>query len=194
MTNTKEQIKALVDCAQKAEYELMAASIQHNCHSCDETATLLGNALLAFTAGEDATPQDDVERVARAIYETDPRADEDGYWMPWEVYKHADDQGYERLVEAAKAAIAAKPRREEARPVTPEGKPIFGEDSAWDVKSYLTAMGTSRQLSEDEAVEVMADTYEKAFESCLGNRSIRRFYALRAAYRALLAASAKGGK
>lgn len=150
MTNTKEQIKALVDCAQKAEYELMAASIQHNCHSCDETATLLGNALLAFTAGEDATPQDDVERVARAIYETDPRADENGYWMLWEVYKHADDQGYERLVEAAKAAIAAKPRREEARPVTPEGKPIFGEDSAWDVKSYLAGIADADKYLKEQ--------------------------------------------
>ena len=106
----------------------------------------------------------------------------------------ARDGKRECALQAIKVVTDAKPRREEARPVTPEGKPIFGEDSAWDVKSYLTAMGTSRQLSEDEAVEVMADTYEKAFESCLGNRSIRRFYALRAAYRALLAASAKGGK
>lgn len=46
-----------------------------------------------------------VEMVARALYEADPRADDNGYWMPWGTYKHADDREGERLTEAANAAL-----------------------------------------------------------------------------------------
>lgn len=53
------------------------------------------------------------------------------------------------------------------------------------VRELLNTTRSGEVVSEDEAVEIMADVYSTAFEKVLGNRNIKRFYALRDAFRAL---------